>query len=69
MRAYYKKLDKSCFYRGVTIPKECIDIFLFNEPLEVGTAREVIISWGEKNYKARFTHNYRKNSSSEYQLR
>lgn len=69
MREYYKKLDKSFFYRGVTIPKEYIDDFLFNEPLEMGTSREVVISWGEKCYKVRFTHNYRKNSSSEYQLR
>ena len=69
MKDYYKKLDKSFFNRGITIPKEYIPSFLFNVPIELGTSRKVKILWKNKEYEANFCHVDRKGGSDVYQIR
>ena len=69
MKDYYKKLDKSFFNRGITIPKEYISSFLFDVPIELGTSRKVKILWKNKEYEVNFCHVDRKGGSDVYQIR
>ena len=36
MREYYKKLDKSFFKYGITIPKEYVKEFIFDADIRLG---------------------------------
>ena len=68
---YYKKLDKSVFHYGITIPKKLVDAFLWGMPIELGSSREVKIKWKgqRKVYKASIVHINRKGSTPVYQVR
>ena len=69
MREYYKKIDKSFFKHGITIPKDYVDIFIFDDPVPLGTSREVKIIWKKKEYNAKLSNVNRKGASAVYQLR
>lgn len=68
MKDYYKKIDKSFFNYGITIPQSYIEYFIYGLPLELGTSREIIILWKEKEYKARLAHVNRR-AGDVYQIR
>lgn len=69
MREYYKKLDKSFFKYGITIPQNYIDIFLFDEPIPLGASREIKIIWKKKEYAAKISNVNRKGAKAVYQIR
>jgi len=69
MREYYKIVDKSIFKRGLTIPKDRIDDFVFGCPVELGQSRRIDIVWGKKKYEALLCNVNRTNLGSTYQLR
>lgn len=56
MKDYYKKIDKSFFKYGITIPKDYVQYFTYNVPIELGKSREIIVIWQKKEYKARLAH-------------
>lgn len=67
--AYYKKIDKSVFNYGIAIPKEYVDLFLFNVDIEQGSSREVIIKFKKNDYSARLIHTKNQSGKSAYQIR
>lgn len=67
--AYYKKIDKSVFKYGIAIPKEYVETFLFNEKIEQGSSREIIISFKKHDYSARLIHGRNQSGKSVYQIR
>ncbi len=68
---YYKKIDKSVFYYGITIRKKYIDSFTFGSPLKAGESRDVRLNWKakKKEYGASLIHIARKDATSVYQIR
>lgn len=68
---YYKKIDKSVFYYGITIRKKYIDSFTFGFPLKAGESRDVRLNWKakKKEYGASLIHIARKDATSVYQIR
>lgn len=69
MREYYKKIDKSFFMYGITIPKDYVEDFLFDVPVPLGTSRDITIIWKAAEYPAKLSHVNRKNATAVYQLR
>ena len=69
MKPCYKKVDRSMMDWGFTIPKEFINDFLFNTPLQAGTSREIILLWDKKKYAAKICHVNRTTASNVYQIR
>jgi hypothetical protein len=67
----YKKIDKSIFRYGTTIPQEYINDFIKGQPLKPGEFRDVILNWRKKNmnFKAKLWHVDIKNATQPYQLR
>ncbi|MCD5389800.1 MAG: GIY-YIG nuclease family protein [Candidatus Pacebacteria bacterium] len=65
---YYKKIDKSFFKYGFTIPKNKIDIFLFNSVVVKGCSRPITLIWGKRKFKALLSHVNRK-AGEVYQIR
>lgn len=57
---YHKKIDKSFFKYGFTIPIKYIDGFLFDKKVVKGSSREITLIWGKKKFKARLQHVDRK---------
>lgn len=68
MKDYYKKIDKSFFRYGITIPKDYVQYFTYDFPVELGTSRELTVFWMKKEFKARLAHVDRKNGDV-YQIR
>lgn len=66
---YYKKIDKSFFKRGITIPKDHVQSFCNNEEIELGKSKDIIIIWKKKQYNAKIDHVNRTTASPVYQLR
>jgi hypothetical protein len=66
---YYKKIDKSIFKYGATIPKKYVPAFIFNRPIQVGTKRKVRLIWKKKIYEATIYHFNRKNATPVHHLR
>ena len=50
MREYYKKLDKSFFKYGITIPKDYVKEFIFDADIPLGESREIKITFRKKPY-------------------
>lgn len=48
MKDYYKKIDKSFFHYGITIPEEYIQYFTFNSPIVLGSSRKITVLWKKK---------------------
>jgi hypothetical protein len=69
MKDYYKKIDKSFFRYGITIPKEFHSSFLFDDPIELGSSREINIKFKKRDYKCKINYVNRKNSTPVYQIR
>lgn len=67
-KPYYKKVDRSLFEWGVTIPVDYLDDFLAGKKIKIGTAREITIIFDKKEYKAALRHINRK-AGAVYQLR
>lgn len=66
---YYKKIDKSVFYYGITIPVRYRDGFLQSKEISKGTSRQVKIKWNKNIYDAYLVNVDRKKSSPVLQLR
>ena len=69
MREYYKKLDKSFFKYGITIPKEYVKEFIFDADIPLGDSREIKIIFRKKQYPARISHVNRLKAKDVYQIR
>ena len=67
--AYYKKIDKSVFNWGITIPIEYVSMFLHNEIIEVGSSIEVNINFNRNTYTAKLRHTTYKGKRSIYRIR
>ena len=48
---YYKKVDKSMFRYGVTLPNKIIKEFTYDNIPEAGTSRHVSLHWKKKRKK------------------
>ena len=68
MNEYYKKIDKSFFKHGITIPKDYVQDLIYNTPLDLGTSRDVIILWKGQEFNGRLYHVNRK-KGDVYQIR
>lgn len=66
---YYKKIDKSFFKYGFTIPEKYIQVFLMGTNIDLGKSRRVSLIWNNKKYEVDLRHVDRKNNKSVYQLR
>jgi hypothetical protein len=67
---YYKKIDKSIFYYGTTLPRKYITSFTHDTPLEPGASRKVKMLWAKRgSFDALLVHVDRRNSTPVYQLR
>ena len=66
--SYYKKIDKSFFRYGFTIPNEHINEFLCGQNIERGKSREVSLVWGKRKFKAEIRH-VKRQVGDVYQLR
>lgn len=55
-KGYYKKVDRSMMDWGFTIPNNFIDDFLGGQNLELGTSREITMTWDNKKYKVKICH-------------
>ncbi len=60
MKEYYKKIDKSFFKHGITIPKERISDFIGEHPIALGCNRKIKILWQNDEYSAIISHVDRK---------
>ncbi len=69
MNKYYKKIDKSIFKYGITIPKEYEEMFLKGHELKVGEGRNIKIKFKNKEYSGRINNVNRKTSTNVYQIR
>ena len=69
MREYYKKIDKSFFQYGITIPNAYVEDFIFGHPVPLGTSREVKVIWKGKEYIAKLSNVNRTGAKAVYQLR
>lgn len=66
---YYKKIDKSVFYYGITVPVKYREAFVGNNKIEKGTSRNITIKWGRNSYDAYLINVDRKESTSVLQIR
>ena len=69
MDKYYKKIDKSIFKYGITIPKEYEEMFLQGHPLKAGEGRNIIIRFKNKKYNGRINNVNRQKATNVYQIR
>lgn len=69
MDKYYKKVDKSIFKYGITIPKEYEEMFLKGHPLKIGEGREIKIKFKDKEYSGNIRNVDRRNTTNVYQIR
>lgn len=67
-KPYFKKIDRSSFEWGMTIPQEYIKDFLDGKKLKKGTGRDTTILWDKKSYKVKIFHINRK-AGAVFQLR
>ena len=67
-KGYYKKVDRSMMDWGFTIPKDFVDSFLFGQPLNAGSSRDVKLIWNKKEYIVKLSHVNRK-AGTVYQIR
>ena len=69
MEEYYKKIDKSFFTYGLTIPNKYINIFIRDEEIELGTSRKIKIIFKGKAYESKISNINRKKARNVYQIR
>jgi len=68
---YYKKVDKSFFRYGVTLPNKYVDTFLCGKSIAAGTQREIQIKWEGKRkvYDAALRHSRKSSGQTWYGIR
>lgn len=66
---YYKKIDKSFFDKGITIPNKYISSFLYGKNIKIGTSRKIKIVFNGKNYDASMSFVNRQGATPVYQIR
>ena len=66
---YYKKIDKSFFDRGITIPKKYVSIFLQGKKIKIGTSRKIKIKFCGKLFDASMLFINRQGANPVYQIR
>jgi hypothetical protein len=67
---FYKKIDKSIFYYGTTLPKKYIPSFTHGTPLQPGDSAKVTLRWPKKgSFNAWLVHVDRRGTTPVYQLR
>lgn len=69
MDKYYKKMDKSIFKYGLTIPKEYEEMFLKGHEIKIGEGRNIKIKFKNKEYSCRLRNVNRKTTTNVYQIR
>lgn len=69
MDKYYKKIDKSIFKYGLTIPKEYEEMFLKGHEIKIGEGRNIKIKFKNKEYSCRLRNVNRKTTTNVYQIR
>ena len=66
---YYKKIDKSFFDKGITLPNKYIESFIQNESIPKGSSRKIKIVFNKKEYEASFLFVNRTEFNPVYQIR
>lgn len=66
---YYKKIDKSFYDKGITVPNKYIESFLQNVPVPQGSSRKINILFNKRKYEASFLFVNRTQASPVYQIR
>jgi len=67
---FYKKIDKSIFYRGVTLPIKYAMAFVGTLPLLAGQSRKVNLVWDKKGtFEGLLAHVGRKSAKPVHQIR
>jgi hypothetical protein len=66
---YYKKIDKSFFDKGITIPNKYIDSFIQGKNVQIGSSRKIIIVFNGKKYVASLLFVNRHGAKPVYQIR
>ena len=66
---YYKKIDKSFFDKGITIPNKYVNSFLQGKNIKVGTSRKIKIKFDSKLYDASMLFVNRQSAKPVYQIR
>jgi hypothetical protein len=66
---YYKKIDKSFFDKGITIPNKYVDSFLQDKNVQIGSSRKIKIIYYGKTYDASLLFVNRKDAKPVYQIR
>jgi hypothetical protein len=66
---YYKKIDKSFFDRGITIPNKYISVFLQGKKMKIGTSRKIKLKFVSKLYDALILFVNRNGAKPVYQIR
>jgi hypothetical protein len=66
---YYKKIDKSFFDKGITIPNKYVDSFLQGGSIKIGSSRKIKIKFNGKLYDASLLFVNRKGARPVYQIR
>jgi hypothetical protein len=66
---YYKKIDKSFFDKGITIPNKYIDSFIQGKNVQIGSSRKIKIIFNGKEYVASLLFVNRQGAKPVYQIR
>jgi hypothetical protein len=66
---YYKKIDKSFFDKGITIPNKYIDSFIQGKNVQIGSSRKIKIIFKSKEYVASLVFVNRQGLKPVYQIR
>ena len=66
---YYKKIDKSFFDKGITLPNKYIESFIQNKSIPKGSSRKIKIVFNKKEYEASFLFVNRTEFNPVYQIR
>jgi len=66
---YYKKIDKSFFEKGITVPNKYITSFVQGEKIPKGKSRKINIVFNGIKYIASFLYVNRTNANPVYQIR
>jgi hypothetical protein len=64
---YYKKIDKSFFDRGITIPNKYVDIFIKEKIIKIGYSKKINIIFNGKSFNASLLIANRRNANPAYQ--
>lgn len=69
MEEYYKKIDKSIFQDGFTIPIDKVAGFTMGVPVPLGSSRSISVKFKGKMYSAFINQVNRKNATPVHQIR